>query len=109
MLGGCETYEYTRIDHETGNLWGYSDLRNADGGYTVKVVLPGGSDQPYEYFNRRADELCDGAVARKTVHTAVQPTMLHDRYGGRPGHFVLEGLVYCEAPTMLEPEAAAAQ
>ncbi len=107
-LGGCVTApEYVRIDDATGTYWGYSDLRNGDGGYTVRVVLPVGPDLAYDFFNRRADELCEGRTARKSVHTAVRPTMLYDHYGGRPGHFVLEGVVYCQAPTTAEPAAAA--
>lgn len=103
-LGGCVTApEYVRIDSATGKYWGYSDLRNADGGYTVRVVLPVGPDLAYDFFNRRADELCEGKTARKSVHTAVRPTMLYDHYGGRPGHFVLEGVVYCDAPAAPAP------
>lgn len=108
-LGGCASHEYARIDAETGKHWGYSDLRNADGGYTVRVVLPVGPDLAYDYFNRRADELCEGGTARKSVHTAVRPTMHYDRYGGMPGHFVLEGLVYCDAPAAAGPVAGPAQ
>lgn len=109
-LGGCMTApEYVRIDDATGKHWGYTDLRNADGGHTVRVVLPVGPDLAYDFFNRRADELCEGKAARKSVHTAVRPTMHYDRYGGMPGHFVLEGLVYCDAPAAAEPVAAPAE
>jgi hypothetical protein len=106
-LGGCVSHDYARIDAEAGVYWGYSDQRNGDGGYTVRVVLPVGPDLAYDYFNRRAEELCGGEPARKRVHTAVRPTMLYDRYGGQAGHFVLEGVVYCQAPATTEPAPVA--
>lgn len=106
-LSGCVSgVDYVPISDKS--YFGYSDRPNADGGHTVRVELMDGG-LAIEYWNRRASELCDGKVARKSMHTALQPTTYYDRYGGRPGHYIVEGYVYCEMPapdtTQAEPAA----
>lgn len=106
-LGGCSIgVDYVPMGDRAA--FGYSDRLNDDGGHTVRVELLD-AKKAIEFWNRRASELCDGKVARKLMHTALQPTTYYDRYGGRPGHYIVEGYVYCETPaavtTMTEPEA----
>ncbi|WP_374599557.1 hypothetical protein [Brevundimonas sp.] len=102
-LSGCVSgVDYVPISDKS--YFGYSDRPNADGGHTVRVELMDGG-LAMEYWNRRASELCDGKVARKSMHTALQPTTYYDRYGGRPGHYIVEGYVYCEAPAVAERAA----
>lgn len=99
-LGGCVSgVDYVPISDKS--FFGYSDRPNADGGYTVRVELLDGG-LAMEYWNRRASELCDGRVARKSMHTALRPTAHYDNYGARPGHYIVEGYVYCETPTVAE-------
>jgi hypothetical protein len=106
-MGGCVSgVDYVPISDKS--FFGYSDRPNADGGYTVRVELLDGG-LAMEYWNRRASELCDGKVARKSMHTALRPTAHYDSYGARPGHYIVEGYVYCETPasatTQAEPTA----
>ena len=102
-MGGCVSgVDYVPISDKS--FFGYSDRPNADGGYTVRVELMNGG-LAIEYWNRRASELCDGKVARKLMHTALQPTTYYDHYGGRPGHYIVEGYVYCETPAVAESTA----
>ena len=102
-MGGCVSgVDYVPISDKS--FFGYSDRPNADGGYTVRVELLDGG-LAMEYWNRRASELCDGKVARKSMHTALRPTAHYDNYGARPGHYIVEGYVYCETPTVAERAA----
>jgi hypothetical protein len=99
-MGGCVSgVDYVPISDKS--YFGYSDRPNADGGHTVRVELLDGG-LAMEYWNRRASELCDGKVARKSMHTALRPTAHYDNYGARPGHYIVEGYVYCETPTVAE-------
>lgn len=104
-LGGCVSVsgvDYVPIGEQSA--FGYSDRPNADGGHTVRVELldPG---KAIEFWNRRASELCEGRVARKLMHTALRPTVLYEHYGGMPGHYIVEGYVYCETPAAATPMA----
>ena len=102
-MGGCVSgVDYVPISDKS--YFGYSDRPNADGGHTVRVELLDGG-LAIEYWNRRASELCDGKVARKAMHTALRPTAHYDNYGARPGHYIVEGYVYCETPTVAESRA----
>ena len=110
-VSGCLTdHGYARIGGPEGAYYGYTDTPTADGGYTVRVLRPDPSTA-MAYWERRAQELCEGKVSRKLVHTALRPTVLYDHYGGRPGDYMVEGMVYCEAsavPAVAAPEAAPA-
>jgi hypothetical protein len=110
-LAGCATkFEYAPIDAATHRPYGYRDTHNADGGYTILVVMPAYSpnvDLAQQFWDRRAEELCGGADYRKTMFRAERPTVHYDNYGGRPGDYYLEGYLYCSAaaPTT-EPAAS---
>lgn len=102
-LGGCVSgVDYVPISDKS--YFGYSDRPNADGGHTVRVELMDGG-LAMEYWHRRASELCDGKVARKSMHTALRPTAHYDNYGARPGHYIVEGYVYCETPASATGQA----
>jgi len=111
---GCATDPgYVRMGGEGGSPYGYSDLENADGGHTVRVVLPSGSVNPqnaYAYWNRRAEELCGGPPARKTIYTADRAIIFVDARSAQAvrGDYVLEGYVWCAVPTAPAQAAAAA-
>lgn len=95
-VSGCLTdHGYAMIGGPEGAYYGYTDTPTADGGHTVRVLRPD-PDTAMAYWERRAQELCDGKVRRKIIHTALRPTVLYDHYGGRPGDFHVEGMVYCE-------------
>lgn len=96
--------------------YGYSEVRNADGGYTVRVVAMSPA-QAHEYWDRRAAELCGGADFRKNIFRAEIPVFSYtgyasgaNGYGGsytedRYGPLILEGYLYCAADTQAgEPE-----
>lgn len=88
--------------------YGYKDRANPDGGHTVLVVLP-----PYTaladvraYWDRRAEELCPGGVAKRNVFRAERRELMapapYVSYGTGIGSRVttgyeLEGYVYCKA------------
>lgn len=115
VLAGCMTpVEYGPIGGENGGF-GYSDTRNADGSYTIRVVLPYAA-QSHEFWDRRATELCGGPNYRKIIYRAHIPVVTTTGYAAGPNGYgssytqdvygapVLEGYARCnEAPT----EAAA--
>lgn len=98
---GCVgTPDYGPIGLE-GNVYGYTDAA-IEGGHSIRVVLPGTTPDPqlaYVYWNRRAQEICDGAVSRKQIHTAQQQVYDYNRLSGVVGDYVLEGYVWCGAPS----------
>lgn len=98
-MASCATpLEYLPISPGEGRYLGYHDAPSGDGGHAIRVVMVSGPSA-YEFWDRRASELCNGPPARKVIHTAIQQTVLYERYGGRPGAFQLEGLAYC-APSL---------
>lgn len=98
--------------------YGYRDTQNADGGYTILVIMPEYEtdiSKAQTFWDRRAGELCSGAY-RKIMFRAERATVYYDNYGARPGAYFLEGYAYCEnaqtpaadtAPA--EPQAAPVQ
>ena len=103
--GGCMTdHGYVMIGGPEKAYYGYLDTPTADGGHTVRVIRPD-PDTAMAYWERRAQELCGGKVKRKIIHTAVRPTVLYEHYGGRPGDFNVEGMVYCESEAAPAAEA----
>lgn len=108
--GGCVSSEYAPIDEKAGNYYGYADALNLDGSHRVRVMLPwaqGNADNARAYFHRRAEEICGGPPLRKTIHTAVRPGVAYDMFGNMiSGDYLLEGLVYCNAPAATEAAPA---
>ena len=107
-LGGCfGTPDYGPVGLD-GSPYGYSDAV-IEGGHSIRVTLPGSTKDPqlaYVYWDRRAQEICDGAVLRKQIHTAQQQVWDYNRLSGVVGDFVLEGYVWCaRIPPPLRPEA----
>ena len=88
--------------------YGYSDRKNTDGGFVVRVAMPGNSTPAdlRAFFNRRATELCPSGVDRTNVfrlHASEYYANAQYVYGGvdissrsRVG-VELEGYVYCKA------------
>lgn len=113
--GGCVTNPgYVMRGGVDGSWYGYSDRRNVDGSYTIRVDLPASTSNPqiaYTYWNRRAEELCGGAFLRKSIHTAERPVVFvqpHQSHQAIRGDYVLEGYVYCETPAETPPPDAPA-
>lgn len=96
-LSGCASLEYAPMSEQNG--FGYRDSINADGSYTIQIVLPehGSAQTAHAYWDRRAGELCGGEAYRKNIFRAERPTVHYDYYGGRPGGFILEGYLHCAA------------
>lgn len=106
-LGGCLSAPvYGPMGGEKQIAWGYSEIPTADGGFSLRVERPDDPDLAHAWWMRRAAELCPGAKPRTNIHTAIRPTLHYDRYGGMPGHFVLQGYVYCEPAVSAETPAA---
>lgn len=96
-LAGCGTTAY--VPAGPNSLYGYSDTPIEGGGHSIRVVLPYHAKDPqvaYAHWNRRAEEICDGAIARKQIHTAQQQVLPeYNRLSGVVGDYVLEGYVWC--------------
>lgn len=98
---------------------GYKDRQNADGGYTLLVVMPAYSaaGEIRAYWQRRAQELCPDGIKKQLIFRADKDSYTSMPYvygqasvGQRiyTGH-ELEGYVYCEGePKQPEPSATAA-
>jgi len=109
VLAGCITAEYGPISANGG--YGYSDARNADGSYTIRVVAMHAA-QAHEFWDRRAAELCSGATYRKNIFRADIPIVTQTGYASNPynpayggsytqdayGPLIMEGYAHCEAP-----------
>jgi hypothetical protein len=98
VLAGCaDQAAYQPIGGETKSSFGYKETRTGDGLYSLLVVVPaqGGPTLAYQYWDRRAAELCGNINYKKNIFRAERPTQMYDYYGGRPGEFVLEGFLDC--------------
>lgn len=107
-VSGCMgSTAYGPVGRKNG-FYGYSDSPIEGGGHSIRVSLPYHVKDPqlaYAYFDRRAEELCNGAIARKQIHTAQQAVLpQYNRLNGIVGDYYLEGYVWCGARS----EAAAA-
>lgn len=126
-LAACVTPEYGPIG-EAGP-WGYSDMQNADGSHTIRVVAQT-SQMAHEYWDRRAAELCGGTNFQKNIFRAEIPVVSQSGYVSGPngyggsytqdvyGSLVMEGYLRCNenaapaeaaAPVVTETSAPAAQ
>lgn len=115
LAGGCVTDPgYVMMGGEGGSPYGFSDMHNADGSYTIRVVLPSTTRDPqnaYVYWNRRAEEICGGPPAGTTIHTAQRVIIFVDARSAQAvrGDYVLEGLATCApvaGPATPEPTEA---
>ena len=100
VVGGCVgDPAYARIGSTESGVYGYSDVATTDGGHLVRVYLPSwisSAQLPRQYWDQRAQELCGGRIARQSINTARREMERYDQVGGRPGDYVMEGVVYCE-------------
>jgi hypothetical protein len=107
VLAGCAmTPEYGPIGQ--AGPWGYSDLQNPDGSYTVRVVALT-STMAHEYWDRRAAELCGGTNFQKNIFRAEIPVVTQTGYVTGPngyggsytqdayGSLIMEGYLHCGA------------
>lgn len=101
--GGCVSDPgYVAMGEPGGSPYGYSDVLNADGSHTIRVLLPASAPDPqnaYVYWNRRAEEICGGPPASKTLHTAQRAVIFVDARSAQAvrGDYYLEGLARCAA------------
>lgn len=91
---------YVAMGEPGGSPYGYSDVLNADGSHTIRVLLPASVPDPqiaYVYWNRRAEEICGGPPASKTLHTAQRAVIFVDARSAHAvrGDYYLEGLARC--------------
>ncbi|MEY4555468.1 MAG: hypothetical protein RL093_587 [Pseudomonadota bacterium] len=99
--GGCVSDPgYVAMGEPDGSPYGYSDVLNADGSHTIRVLLPASVPDPqnaYVYWNRRAEEICGGPPASKTLHTAQRAVIFVDARSAQAvrGDYYLEGLARC--------------
>jgi len=110
-LTGCTVKPpaYAMIGSKEGGIYGYADTVTPDGGRLVRVVLPATFATPqmaHDFWDRRALEICGHADYRKNIFAAYRPTLRYDHYGGRPGDFNLEGLLYCDGQTVTAADSA---
>ena len=107
-LGGCVSDPgYVAIGGPDGSPYGYSDVLNADGSHTIRVLLPASTPDPqnaYVYWSRRAEEICGGPPAGTTLHTARRAVVFVDSRSAQAvrGDYFLEGLARC-APSARTP------
>ena len=107
-LGGCVTDPgYAAMGGPGGSPYGYSDALNGDGSHTIRVLLPASTRDPqnaYVYWHRRAEEICGGTPASKTLHTSQRAVIFVDARGAQAvrGDYYLEGLARC-APSLDSP------
>ena len=88
--------------------FGYRDRPNPDGGHTLLVVMPAhsGPADARVFWDRRAEELCPGGVAKRIIFRSDRKELMTPAgyvHGGAgvgmrvpTGHEV-EGYVYCKA------------
>lgn len=91
--------------------FGYTDTRNPDGSYTIRVIAPTG-ELAHQFWDQRAAELCSGGTYRKNIFRAEVPIMRQygyapSAYGGAyaggsyaqdvRGAPILEGYLNCDA------------
>jgi hypothetical protein len=102
LLAGCVSDPgYAPIDPVAKRYFGYSDTPNADGGYTIHVVLPQGVADPrsaFAHWERRAAELCGPGGYRKHLHTARRNMMVMPGYTPSPLNYEVLGDAYCNDP-----------
>lgn len=104
-MGGCHGTPGYGPAGLNGNPYGYTDAP-LEGGRSIRVTLPSATKDPqlaYTYWNRRAEEVCNGAILRKQIHTAQRQVWDYNGMTGVSGDYVLEGYVWCSGPV----EAAA--
>lgn len=120
LLQGCATAPvvYGPIGPEAP--YGYGDLKNPDGGFTVLVRMPGHASVPMlrDFFDRRAAELCVAGVTRSNVFRVTaneyyaNATYVYGGVGvgsrGRVGA-EMEGYVYCKPDAAAPATAVAAK
>jgi hypothetical protein len=122
-VAACVTAQYGPIGTK-GSPFGYSDMRNTDGSYTIRVVAMQAT-QAHEYWDRRAAELCGNANYRKNIFRAEIPVVTTTGYAANPynpgyggsytqdayGALIMEGYLHCDAeaaaPAQPASEAAA--
>ena len=95
---GCITpLSYGPIGGESHSAYGYKDEHRPDGLTTILVVVPANSNATlaYEFWERRARELCGSDSYTKNIFRAERATQLYDYYGGRPGDYYLQGYLTC--------------
>ena len=99
-VGGCHGTPGYGPAGLNGNPYGYTDAP-LEGGRSIRVTLPSATKDPqlaYTYWNRRAEEVCNGAILRKQIHTAQRQVWDYNGMTGLSGDYVLEGYVWCRKP-----------
>lgn len=108
ILCGCASSTAMNYKASTAKEpFGYAEKLQDDGTYILSVVLPGSGDTktvPFEYWNRRAAELCGSDNYKKNIYKAARATNVrHAQYvyggvgfgGGSAGAFKVEGELTC--------------
>ncbi len=108
LFASCATS--TAMDYKevtAKERFGYKEVLQEDGSYILSVILPGaGPDRnlPFEFWDRRAAELCGEGQYEKNIYKAYRPTQVtQGAYvyggvglgGGAAGAFTVEGKLTC--------------
>ena len=109
LLCGCASTAMDYQEKTSENPWGYEERVLEDGNYILSVFLPGlgksNNTLPFEYWERRAEELCGKGQYEKNIYKARRETQnTPGAYvyggvgtgGGGPGAFTLEGKLTCK-------------
>lgn len=102
LLAGCVTDPgYAPMDAAANRYFGYVDQPNGDGGYTIRVVLPEGVQDPrsaFAHWDRRAAELCGPGGYRKLLHTARRNMLMMPGYSATGYSYEVMGDAWCNDP-----------
>jgi len=90
---------YGSLGGEEKRAYGYSEVQKEDGSYILTVKFPAASDGQstiQDFWDKRAEELCDSEDYTKNIYATNHPTVLYDTYGGRPsGVLQMTGFLSC--------------
>lgn len=102
LLSGCVSDPgYAPMDAAARRYFGYVDAPNGQGGFTIRVVLPEGVEDPksaFAHWERRAAELCGPAGYRKQVHTARRNMLVMPGYTPTGYSYEVIGDAWCADP-----------
>ena len=104
LLVGCATpIEYGSAEANRG--FGYSQSIATDGSIILKIHAPTalGSKTAFDWWDRRAAEICGDSKVVKNIYSAIRPTVTYESYGGMPGDFLIEGYLKCDPPRAPSP------
>jgi len=92
LLTACVSLEYGPMGPD--RPYGYKETKREDGSYVLLIQHPDGK-KAYEFWDRRAAELCGSKIYEKNIFRAIRPTIAVPGYSATPGMPILEGYLTC--------------